>query len=502
MILEENKAFLSHSLIKESQNICSSSITFKESKDKLLVPIINNISLHSTYYPLKESDRITIPKDNSTLCIALGIGAAYHLVDLSKQNKKIIAIPIDKKILFEILEKINFSRWFKKDKFMIINEDEIIQNFDFFKNKNIHFIIHPVLQKIYPDKVSKIVKNIGNLLKEPLLEANTQRKFGRLWLNNIIRNTKYFFNNGYNFEPLTIKKKPILITGAGPSLFENIELIYNNKDKLFIAASDTSLKVLNKFNIIPDIGFSFDSQQETLSHFIGIKKLPRLFTDFTSILRINNNQTMVFSNHPVINVFKKTGWNPILLSSDTRNIGGAIIEFFSKYFPDYPIITAGIDYGIYKNQFYSRGSYSCEFKYIFSNYYKTENNIDTSLIYRDIITKIKDKWKSTSLFEKYAKAIKPAENIFSLSTSPFTKFNKIKTLKYIIDQSDNLNESTLLFEKPKFNKEDFFSIFIDEIRKNPQIIYSYFLSKGEYPTEEEIENIIKIIKTNIMDNKK
>lgn len=494
MLTEKNNTFLSDTLKNELRNYNFAQINFKESKDKQLVPVVNNLSLHSTYYPLKESTKIIFPDEQSTLCIAIGFGAGYHLIELSKQNKEIIAIPIEKSILSEILKKIDLSQWFKKDNLKIINEDEILHYFNFFKYKCFHFIIHPVLQNMYPNKVNKVINNIGALLKGPLLEINTQRKFGKLWFYNIIRNILYLFENGYNFEPLIINKKPVLITGAGPSLFENIDIILKNKDKLFIAATDTSLKVLNKFNITPDIAFTFDSQQETLSHFIGIKNLPRIFTDFTSIIRLNKNQTIVFSNHPVINVFKKTGWNPVLLSSNTRNIGGAIIDFFSSYFPEYPIITVGIDYGIYKNQFYSKGSYSNEYKYIFSTYFKTENNIDTALIYRDKFNKIKDKWKSTDLFEKYSKSINITKNIYSLSTSPFTSFNRIKTLKYIIDQADNLEKSTLFIEKPNFNKDDLITIYIEEIKNNPQILYSYFLSNGEYPNQISIEKIIQTLK--------
>ncbi len=494
MSLEQNKILLSNALKNELPKINSMPLEFKKSKDNLLVPIVNNISLHSTYYPLKESERITVPPDLSYACIAIGFGAGYHLTELAKKNRKIIAIPIEKKITFEILKKINLTKWFKKENLVIISEEEIIKYFDFFNNKRVHFIIHPVLQKMYPNKVNIIIKNISSLLKYPLLEINTQRKFGKLWFYNIIRNTIFFFENGYNFEPLIINNKPILITGAGPSLYENINLINKNKDKLFIAATDTSLKILNKFKIYPDICFSFDSQQETLSHFIGIKKLPRLFTDFTSIIRLNKNQTMVFSNHPVISVFKKMGWNPVLLSSNTRNIGGAAIDFFVKYFPDYPIITVGIDYGIYKNQYYSRGSYSSEYKYFFSSYFNTENNIDSKLIYRDHFNKIKEKWKSTDLFEKYAKSIRSLKNIFSLSSSPFIKFNKIKTLKYIIDQAYSLGKSTLVFEKPNFSQQDFMTAFIEEIKINPEIIFSYFISTGEYPDKNALEKIIQTIK--------
>ena len=411
------------------QNITSSMVEFKESKDKLPVPFVNKTALHSTYYPLKEADRIHIPKDESMLCIAIGIGAAYHLVKLAKLNKMIIGIPVDNNILYRILEKSDLSRWFKKGKLIILTEKEILNYFDFFKYQEYFLIIHPVLERLYSPKLLQIIKNVKSIIREPLLEANTQKKFGKLWLNNIIKNIIYFLEDGFDFTPLTIGKKPILITGAGPSLIQNINLIKNNLGKIYIAATDTSFKILDKFNITPDAVFSFDAQHFSYLHFTGIKKKSRLFTDFTSSLRLNNSQTILFSNHPLINLFKEIGWTPIYLSSNTRNIGGAVIDFFCKYFPDHPIITAGIDYGIYKHNSYSKGSYISDYKIINSNYFLTGNKIDCSLLYRQRFSQKNGDWQTTKLMEQYTCSGSLQKNIYSLSTSPFVTYKEIKSLE-------------------------------------------------------------------------
>ncbi|MCK4796470.1 MAG: motility associated factor glycosyltransferase family protein [Spirochaetes bacterium] len=494
MIIQKNIPFLSPLLLKELQETSSCMVKFKESKDKLLVPFVNNTALHSTYYPLKEGKRLKISKDPKELCIAIGFGGGYHLVELAKLNRKIICLPVDNNILYGILKNIDLSRWFNKENFIILTEKEILNYFDFFKYKGFFFVIHPILEKLYSARVLQIIKNVGIKLRQPLLETNTQRKFGKLWFGNIIRNIIYLFENKLDFKPLSIEKKPILVTGAGPSLIENIDLIKSNISKLFIAATDTSLKVLNKFNITPDVVFSFDAQHSSYLHFTGIKTKFRLFTDFTSSLRLSNDQTILFSNHPFVNIFKKAGCTPIYLPSDTRNIGGAIIDFFCKYFPDYPIVTVGIDYGIHKNSLYSKGSYINDYMLVNRNYFLTDNNIDCSLLYRDRFLQKQGEWQTTELLLQYTKTIKDKTNIYSLSTSPFVPYKKIKLIDEVINQSKKLKAKTVSFEKPKINKLDFFSLLIQEIKSNPEFLYSYFLSIGKNPDEYEVEKLITLLK--------
>ena len=69
------------------------------------MPVVNNISLHSTYFPLKESEKVKIQDDNRKEIIAVGFGAGYHLVNLAK-TRKIICVSIDDENLHRVLEKI------------------------------------------------------------------------------------------------------------------------------------------------------------------------------------------------------------------------------------------------------------------------------------------------------------------------------------------------------------------------------------------------------------
>ena len=490
MIINNNVEFLSKTVLDNIKQTKDNSIQFKESKDGLPVPMVNNIALHSAYYPLKEAERINKESDEKKLCIAIGFGAGYHLTGI---NKEIIAISVSHETLSNVLEKIDLSKWFSKDKLRIINEDEIVEYFDFFNYSSFYFIIHPVLERLFPDRVKEIINKVIELLREPLLEMNTQRKFGRLWFKNILSNIKYFIDDNCNFEPLTIGAKPILVTGAGPSLVLNIDKIKSERNKLFIASADTSFKILLKYNIIPDAIFSFDSQHYTYLHFAGIKNTPRLFTDITSPIRLNKNQTILFSNHPVEKVFKKSGWNPVYLPSDTRNIGSAVISFFQRYFNEHTIVTAGIDYGIFENTIYSKGSYIDDYIYSTGNYFNSVTSQFSKLLYRDNFSKKINGWKTTLLFEEYSKN-NSANKVYTLSSSPFTGFTRITSLQEAAEQSKNIKEKILIFEKPQMQGKEFINAFTDNLKNYPEVLDSYFLSIGRQYCTNEMNKIILIIK--------
>ena len=495
MIKKENVGFLSESIMNEMKKDFKSNISFKISKDNLKIPIINNTAIHSTYYPLKDAERIEFSKNQKELCIAIGFGAGYHLTKIASYNKMILAIPVDMCLLKEVLKEVDLTLWFKDNNLKIINHDELLIYFDLYRFNSYSIIIHPILEKLYNAKVLEIIKSISNKIRPLMLEVNTQKKFGKIWLNNIFKNIIHFFVNHFNYRALIINKKPILIVGAGPSLIHNIEKIKNSRNELFIASTDTGLKILGKYEIIPDAVFSFDAQYYSYFHFTGIKADYRLFTDFTSSLRLGNKQTLLFNNHPLIHVFKNNGFKPIMLLSDTRNIGGALIDFFLRHFPDYPVVTAGVDYGYYKNYSYSRYSYLDEYKLNNSNYYNTENNIDCLLFYKDIFIKQIGDWKTTRLLEKYEKLSPINENVFTLSDSPFSGYKRIDSFNEVVEKAKKLDVIEIDFFKPKINKKEFFSIFYNYIEENPDKLTSYFLSINKHPNFNEIKAVISYLKS-------
>ncbi len=451
MILKNNISYLSESLLREIENCPSKEIEFKNSKDNNIVPVVDNVALHSLYYPLREGERLNLTSKKNTLFIGIGFGAGYALVDYCNKNDEAIVVVVEYNILYKILEKVDLSKNFSSKKLKLIKASEITNYFDISKYDDYFLVIHPVLQNLYSKEILNAIKTIKSLLNPMTLDIKTRKKFDFIWKKNINKNLKYLFEGGYDFSPLTIDK-PIIVCGAGPSLEKNIEILKKYKDKFFIASSDSSLKVLLKNKVNPDAVFSFDCQNYSYYHFTDSNKNYRLFTDFLSPLRLKGvRQTPLFSEHPFFEIFKHLKYRTIKLSSNARNIGGATIDFFKDYFQDFPIVTVGIDYSYYKNLSYSRGTYLSEYKLINSDYFSSSEKSDAVLFYKNNFTERQGDWKSDYLLLEYKKNTK--KNVYTLSDSPFVDFIKIGDISKLLEKKQSLK--TLEFQKINFTPESF-----------------------------------------------
>jgi hypothetical protein len=491
-LLNNNLIFLSEKLKNEISKIKPNpEISFKMSKDNNLVPILNNISLHSTYYPLKEYDKIKFDDNKNSICIALGFGAGYHLINHAK-NHKILVICLDLSLLKSVLEKIDFNNIFDYRNIKIISHEEIFQYYDFFLFSNYFIISHPVLQNIYNNKIISILNFLKTDLNPILLDFNTQRKFGKIWQKNFFKNLLHFYKNDFFYEPLIINK-PIMIVGAGPSLDKNITEIKKYRNNFYISSSDTSLKILLRNNIIPDSVFTIDPQNISYEHFFYIKNNNiRIFSDFLSGIYFKNcKQTPLFSFHPIMNLLKQINPNNIEIDTKSRNVGGIMIDFFYKYFKGIPIITVGIDFGYSEFKSYSKGSYISDFELNNSNYFYSMNHIDMKIMYKYQLIN-NNNWKSNSLLSEYSKSILN-NNIYSLSDSPFTNFNKID-FDYILNNFNFFNNKCLEFNYQNINKDRLNNILTYKNDHNFLEFIPYFLSLNKNPDIKIINEYLDKIK--------
>ncbi|MDQ7059868.1 MAG: DUF115 domain-containing protein, partial [Sulfurimonas sp.] len=96
-------------------------------------------------------------------------------------------------------------------------------------------------------------------------------------LNKYLRPLE-FLNTGYNVLNLSqhfknnevFSKKPLIIIAAGPSLQKNLSWLKENHERFIIMAVSSTLKILYKNNIVPDI----------VTHLDGFEGATSLFEDF------------------------------------------------------------------------------------------------------------------------------------------------------------------------------------------------------------------------------
>jgi hypothetical protein len=102
-----------------------------------------------------------------------------------------------------------------------------------------------------------------------------------LWLRNVFTNLRLLPGSGDIRELAT--DRPVLVTGAGPSLEASLEWIGRIRGHVILLAVDTSLPVLAAAGLPPDWVFTLDAQVFTLGDFLPFRD-PRikLLCDLTS----------------------------------------------------------------------------------------------------------------------------------------------------------------------------------------------------------------------------
>jgi len=475
LILANNVRYVSKKLFNLLQNAENVDVFYKLSKDGVKVPFFNNVSLCSSYYPFKESEQLkNVQLADSYLTFDIGFGAGYHLFNISKTTK-LYSIVFNYPLIKNILSNVDLSLYFTDNLFLIdISEISNVIHTEY--KSHINVISAQYFNNNFTKDIARIKRLIADVFNNYLVEKNTIQKFGYLWHRNIMKNVVKYYDNYFNFDDLAISDKTILITGAGYSLDQNLDFIRDFRDRFYIAATDTSALILLKNKIIPDSIFSFDCQNFTNMHFLRKSKI-RVFSCFTSPIYLSApfTHTLLFSDHPFKNIFEKAGWKTYSLSSQSRNIGMAIVEFFTKYFEEFDIVTVGIDYAIFDDYLYSKNSYLNDIFITAQDFIKSPDLLYSKILYKNASTIEKNNWKTNSYLQSFSE-YRISKKVFTISASPFTNFVFISGEELL--SKNSVNAKILPFRFRQIEKIYFKNIINDFINRDITPMLPLILSKN------------------------
>jgi hypothetical protein len=158
--------------------------------------------------------------------------------------------------------------------------------------------------QLNPDFYRDIEERINKLFSSKMSDLLTKFEFERIWVRNSISNLIQYNSHPtprYKFKDCLADYSniPAILVSAGPSLRNQCEFIKENRDKVFLLACDTALKVLLKFGIIPDGVMTLDAQTHSYFHFLGedLSEIP-IFADFVTapaLLRNFNFKSIIHS---------------------------------------------------------------------------------------------------------------------------------------------------------------------------------------------------------------
>ena len=122
---------------------------------------------------------------------------------------------------------------------------------------------HTGYDKLFPNEYLAFVKTVKDKQEMALVNRDTQSYFGKIAVENTIRNIEFIKEGRMISEYISDIPKdiPAIIVSAGPSLDGNIDLLKEAKGHAFIVATDTAVRHMLEHNIRPDAMVTLDPKK-------------------------------------------------------------------------------------------------------------------------------------------------------------------------------------------------------------------------------------------------
>jgi hypothetical protein len=231
--------------------------------------------LHSRYDPPKEAKRIVSSEAGRTgkspsAAVLLGFGLGYLAEAFSESfpDKPLLVIEKDEHLFSRALTCRDLSKLFSKPglKFCIGEEAEAVMM----------RVEQLPLQQLCILRVTAVQHNpyyqrIGTLLSSIFdkrrVNINTLRRFGELWVRNLLSNLQSFITNpGIRIAKDSFTGIPALVVAAGPSLDEVLPLLGSLRERFLIVAVDTSYRFCRAAGVEADFLVTVDPQYWNSRH--------------------------------------------------------------------------------------------------------------------------------------------------------------------------------------------------------------------------------------------
>lgn len=227
---------------------------------------INDVFLHSKYYPSKEAERfiennIEKFKDKKNVVI-YGIGLGYHIkemMSLVDEDCKVFAFDTDMEVIKKS-EELGMLDELKKDKRIQLSYG---YNSELFKelSKKMSLVEDIIIYKPSLRTLPPKYEDFINILNSYELAKIAVERFGDIAKENYSVNLKYNHKSIKDFfHETNFCDKPIVIAAGGPSLEYNLSDLKKYRNNVYIFALGRTIDTLMKNGITPDIITIIDPQ--------------------------------------------------------------------------------------------------------------------------------------------------------------------------------------------------------------------------------------------------
>ncbi len=339
-----------------------------KSKSGLPTATVNGKFIHSNREPLREAEKLIrseIP-ENISACIVEGFGLGYYVdaILTLRPNIPVIIVEPSAERFIKALEARDLKNIFTSPMISILigNGSESIRHIlPGLPKGSIQIFKHRALYELDSNFYIEINNLIQNFISRRDVNTATLKKFGELWVRNLISNLEYLPEAGDVGELTEIfSKLPVLLLAAGPSLDNILPHLEILQKRFIIVAVDTSASVLFEAGYIPDFTVVVDPQYWNTRHLdrLDLNKTILISESAThpGIFRKNHSKLFFCGSLFPLGIFmEKYGGSKKRLAA-----GGSVATTawdFCRLISRGDIFCGGLDLGFPKNKTHFHGSF-------------------------------------------------------------------------------------------------------------------------------------------------
>ncbi len=278
--------------------------------------------LHSAYNPVKEAEKTAALslKGSETVCIVEGFALGYSVSAVLNRSGAITVIAVDNSLkrFAHALKARDMRDILLSDRVAFLiesGENSVSAVLRTSEPGEIAVIKNRNLTEIEDEYFSAVDNNIKRFTERKKVNTATLKKFGRIWIRNLIYNL-CIFPEAESIDLLDniFGSFPVLLLAAGPSLKEILPHIKQLQERFVTVAVDTAMKALSEAGVTPDFLVVIDPQYWNVRH------LDR--TDLSGTILVSESST-----HPA--VFRK-GHKRLFFAASLFPLGQFIENFTGR----------------------------------------------------------------------------------------------------------------------------------------------------------------------------
>jgi len=201
--------------------------------------------------------------EKNLFLLGLGNGCfAKGLMNVKEDDSRLLIYEPSPKIFMFALEQYDISDFFQTKGVRVIvegiNDDMfsgVMEEMLTLENcESKAFFVSPQIGRLFPESRKRYVDGYLDGVGRLMSNKNTIRRFIHLMPYNQLHNLQYLEKNTVvpKLAKIWDKEVPVIIIGAGPSLREDIEVLKEIRNRVYLFAVDSALPFLLQNDIVPD----------------------------------------------------------------------------------------------------------------------------------------------------------------------------------------------------------------------------------------------------------